>query len=237
VVNNSGSGTVGGDDPATVSNGTIVVSGISEANNYSITFTAPCASLVISGNAPTCDPLPAVVINEVDYDNPGTDSQEFIELRNNDAVPWNLFNYKVQLVNGSGTAVYQTYTLPSVSLAPGDFYVLCQVSSTVPNCDLAVIPDNAPNGTVQNGSPDAVALRDQNDNLIDVISYEGTTGAPYNEGGGTTLADVNAAGSTTVSIGRVPDGQDTNNNTADWQLLCVYSPGRRTRHRSIPMVT
>jgi hypothetical protein len=56
VINNSGSGSIGGDDPAVVSNGTIVISGISEDDAYSINFSSPCNALTVSGAAPSCEP-------------------------------------------------------------------------------------------------------------------------------------------------------------------------------------
>jgi hypothetical protein len=85
VINNGASGTVGGDDPATVPNGTITVSGISEADGYNVSFSAPCGTLSVSGSAPSCEPPPpppTLVINEVDYDQSSTDAAEFIELKN-----------------------------------------------------------------------------------------------------------------------------------------------------------
>ncbi|MBL8001394.1 MAG: lamin tail domain-containing protein, partial [Flavobacteriales bacterium] len=223
VVNNSGSGTVGGDDPAVVVNGTIVVSGITEGTPYSITFSAPCGALVKSGSAPACEPLPEVVINEVDYDQAGTDNAEWIELRNNGATAVDLNGYKVELVNGSagGAAVYKTIVLPSFSLAPGAYYVIGNNAAT-PNINLIQTPAA---DMIQNGAPDAIGLRDASNNLLDAISYEGTSGAPYQEGGGTTLADPGTAAATSASIVRFPDGADTDNNTTDWALACNSTPG------------
>ncbi len=223
VVNNSGSGTVGGDDPAVLVNGTIVVSGITEGTPYSITFTAPCGALVKSGSAPACEPLPLIVINEVDYDNPGTDNAEWIELRNNGSIAYDLNGYKVELVNGSagGAAVYKTIVLPTFSLAPGAYYVIGN-NATIPNINLVETPAT---DMIQNGAPDAIGLRDASNNLLDAISYEGTSGAPYQEGGGTTLADPGTTAAASASIGRYPDGADTNDNTADWALACVSTPG------------
>ena len=222
VVNNSGSGTVGGSDPATVPNGTITVTGISDANNYSITFTAPCSSVIVSGNAPTCEPLPAIVINEVDYDQPGADTEEFIELKNNGLTAIDLAGYTVQLINGVGPAIYQSYVLPTFSLAPGGYYVICTVGSVVPNCNLQV-PLTA-GGTIQNGAPDAVAVRDATSNLLDVVSYEGNTGAPYTETSGASLLDPGALTDTNLSISRFPDGADTQNNDDDFSTNCA-TPG------------
>ena len=225
VVNNSGSGSVGGDDPATVSNGTIVISGISDANAYSITFTAPCNTLTVSGSAPSCEPLPEIVINEVDYDQPGNDTEEFIELKNTGLSSIDLAGYTLQLVNGNlgGAAVYQSYVLPSFLLAPGGYYVICTAGSSVPNCNLQVTLTAG--GTVQNGAPDAIGLRDPANNLVDAVSYEGNAGAPYTEVSGALLLDPGSVNDTTLSIGRIADGTDTDNNDADFQLNCVHTPG------------
>ncbi len=85
-----------------------------------------------------------VVINEVDYDQPGTDTAEFLELKNVSAGTINLDPYSVQLVNGNagGAAVYRTINLPSVDLAAGDLYVICANAANTANCDLdAPAPD------------------------------------------------------------------------------------------------
>ena len=223
VVNNSGSGSVGGDDPALTTNGTIVVSGISEANNYSITFSAPCNTLTVSGTAPTCEPLPQVVINEVDYDNPGTDNAEWIELRNNGPIALDLAGFKVELVNGSGggAVVYKSITLPAHSLAPGAYYVIGNNLAT-PNLNLLETPAT---DMIQNGGPDAVGLRDAANNLLDAVSYEGTAGAPYFEGAGSPVADPGFVSAPNASVARFPDGTDTNNNLTDLVLSCSATPG------------
>ena len=63
-----------------------------------------------------------LVINEVDYDQPGADTAEFLELKNVSSSAINLDPYTVQLVNGSGggAVIYQTVQLPDFSLAAGD---------------------------------------------------------------------------------------------------------------------
>jgi hypothetical protein len=99
-----------------------------------------------------------------------------------------LGGYTVELVNGTGggAAVYQTVPLPVVDLADGDYFVICSNAATTVNCDLDVDPDT---DLIQNGSPDAVALRDATGALVDTVSYEGDTGAPYTEGSGVTRDD------------------------------------------------
>ncbi len=92
---------------------------------------------------PTPQPAGALVINEIDYDQPGTDAAEFIELYNNDTVAINLDPYTIVGINGvnGGSANYRTIELPPVTLAPGDYYVVCSNAATVPNCDLDADPN------------------------------------------------------------------------------------------------
>ena len=84
-----------------------------------------------------------LVINEVDYDQPATDTAEFLELKNVSASAIDLDPYSVELVNGNGggAVVYQTIDLPAVNLAAGDHYVICANAATTSNCDLDVAPD------------------------------------------------------------------------------------------------
>jgi predicted extracellular nuclease/methionine-rich copper-binding protein CopC len=162
-----------------------------------------------------------VVINEVDYDQPSTDTAEFLELKNISSHAVDLDPYTVELVNGNlgGAVVYATIALPAASLPAGDWYVICADPASTPNCDLDVSPDS---NLIQNGSPDAIGLK-VNGVLVDALSYEGVTGAPYTEGAtgaGTDTAVVGAP----EGLSRCPDGTDTNDNAADF-LLREATPG------------
>ena len=163
-----------------------------------------------------------VVINEVDYDQPSADTAEFLELKNISSHAVDLDPYTVELVNGNlgGAAVYRTVDLPAVSLAAGDWYVICANPANTPNCDLDVSPDT---DLIQNGSPDAIGLK-LNGVLVDALSYEGASGAPYIEGTGAG-ADTAASG-TAQGLSRCPDGSDTNDNATDF-LLRDATPGVR----------
>ncbi len=171
-----------------------------------VRFTAILALALIAGPAHS-----ALVINEIDYDQPGTDAAEFLELKNVGPDPINLDTYAVELVNGNagGTALYQTIDLPSVDLAAGDYFVVCANAANTLNCDLDVLPDT---NLIQNGAPDGVGLR-EGGLLVDAVSYEGNTGAPYTEGSGTGLVDDGV--SAIQSISRCQDGSDTDQNNAD----------------------
>jgi predicted extracellular nuclease len=161
-----------------------------------------------------------VVINEVDYDQASTDAAEFLELENVSGSAINLDTYVVQLVNGTGggATVYDTIDLPAVTLAADDYYVVCANTATVANCDL----DDGPNTDfIQNGAPDAIGLRNGS-TLVDALSYEGDSGAPYTETSGAGLNDNPDAG--TNGLSRCPDGTDTDVNNADF-LYASSTPG------------
>ncbi|MFN2197636.1 MAG: lamin tail domain-containing protein, partial [Anaerolineales bacterium] len=98
---------------------------------------------------------PDLVINEIDYDQPGTDYAEFVEIRNNGASTADLTGVSLVLVNGNGTSVYNTIDLSGYTLDAGDYFVVCGDATMVSNCDLDVSPDS---NLIQNGAPDAVAL-------------------------------------------------------------------------------
>ncbi|HWL32843.1 MAG TPA: ExeM/NucH family extracellular endonuclease [Gaiellaceae bacterium] len=180
----------------------------SDVNNtdFSLRTSSPGAANVCAG--------PKVVINEVDYDQPGTDTAEFLELKNTAAVAVNLDPYSVELVNGSGGAVYATFDLPAVSLAGGDYFVICADTATTANCDLNVTPDS---NLIQNGAPDGLRLVLAG-TTVDALSYEGNT-AGATEGSGVGLEDLADEG-----LSRCPDGNDTDANNVDFSLRAI-TPG------------
>ena len=165
------------------------------------------------------DVLPSgLVINEVDYDQPGSDAAEFIEIFNAGASAVSLDGLALQLINGSSASIYDTIDLPAAILGAGEFFVVCGDAANTPNCDLDTTPDT---NLIQNGSPDAIALV-QGTTIIDVISYEGSVAAPYVEGTGTSAADDSS--SDFLGLSRIPDGADSDSNDADFSLRCI-TPG------------
>lgn len=89
-----------------------------------------------------------VVINEIDTDNAGSDTQEFVELFGTPGAA--LDGLTLVFFNGSDDASYAAYDLDGVVLNAGGFAVIG--NEAVPNVDLIF-----PNGQLQNG-PDAVAV-------------------------------------------------------------------------------
>lgn len=191
-----------------------------------------CVTLVIglvavgSGSGAVSTTL---VINEVDYDQPGTDTAEFIEIFNATATPVDLSGLAVVLVNGANSTEYALANLSGV-LGAGAYAVVTAGTVPVPGGTLTF---TLPPGTVQNGSPDGIALFHTSTlTLIDALSYEGSinaaiiTGAPgtYDlvEGDAATAVDSTLVAG---SLSRLPNGTDTNNADGDWTFIETPTPG------------
>ncbi len=126
---------------------------------------------------------PAVFINEIHYDNAGTDTGEAIEVAapaGTDLTGWSLVLY-----NGNGGVVYQTValngTVPDQSNGYGTVFV--SVSG------------------IQNGAPDGVALIDNNGAVVQFLSYEGSFTATDGPAAGMTSQDIGVAESWTTAVG------------------------------------
>ena len=163
-----------------------------------------------------------VVINEVDYDQPGTDGAEFIEIKNVGTTAFSLQYLAVVMVNGAGGAAQTYLTISSPSwpaLEPGAYFVICGNNAATANCDHVAAPST---NLIQNGVPDAIALVNSlTDEVLDAVSYGGSV-IGYTEGTGTTAVDVNSIDGR--SLNRWPDGTDTNDNDGDFRVGCS-TPG------------
>ena len=158
----------------------------------------------------------AIVINEIDYDQPGTDTAEFIELFNSGTSTISLDNYTIDLINGSNSSSYRTINLSGFSIGADGYFVTCGDASLVANCDYSFTTTS---GWFQNGAPDAIALYDGT-TLVDSLSYEGIQ-SPFTEGDMLTISDSNTE---MGSIARIFNGMDSNNNALDFQQGCI-TPG------------
>jgi hypothetical protein len=201
------------------------------------TLTATLGSDSRSGQVNVGSPCPAgLVINEIDYDQVGTDTASFIEIYNPGASSVSLTNLAVVLVNGSNNSEYARYALSSAgaSLGAGHYLVIANSSVTVPAGELK-INVGASNDFIQNGAPDGVALIDTSTpSLIDALSYEGSITAgtitgfpsPVSLVEGTALPISTADSNTTNgSLVRSPNGHDTDNAASDWAFATTVTPG------------
>jgi hypothetical protein len=171
---------------------------------------------------------PTLIINEVDYDNVGTDSSEYLELFNPATTTTSLAGLAVVLVNGATNTEYGTIDLsPLVSIGPGKYIVIAGASVTVPTSAIKLDPVWTQD-ELQNGGPDGVAIVDTvKQAVLDAISYEGSITAAAITGFSTPITlvegqaiDSGLADSTTVTttLCRNPNGQDTNDALTDWTL-------------------
>lgn len=173
----------------------------------------------------------ALVINEVDYDQPGADAAEFIEIFNGTPAPVPLAGLQLVLVNGSNGTPYLTVDLADAgaALPAGGYLVVAAPGLAVAPGALRVDFPRAENN-VQNGDPDGIALFDAaTGQLVDALSYEGemrvTLGGVEHElveGRPTEVAD---RGDAPASLCRLPNGADTDDAAADWRLCAEPTPG------------
>ena len=152
----------------------------------------------------------SIIINEIDYDQPGSDIAEFIELYNPGSSDTSLDGYFIDLINGGTSSVYRSIDLTGFNIGASSYFVVCNDATLVKNCNH---PFTTNTGWIQNGAPDAIALYDGN-GLLDSLSYEGVF-SPFTEGSALTEVDSN---SFITSLVRLPNGIDTNNNLLDFKL-------------------
>ncbi len=198
-------------------------------------------------------PLGSLLINEVDYDNDGTDTAEFVELLNPTGAPINLANYALIFING------ETATAPTLagrcdfSSLPADKQTLGAASYLIVGPTSLVIPGTVTkldfasctggvktqSNAVQNGQRDAVALIERGNlgmgiapSVIDVITWEGHSNAFTTSIDGQSLTINTVEGTETSasdpgvgSLCRLPNGKDTDNQSVDWKLCSASTPG------------
>ena len=219
-----------------------------DATSVSFTFTAGAAEATVTLTATldaamfnatvmiTTAPPADLVINEVDYDNVGSDDREFIEIYNPSTTTRTLDGLAVVLINGSGaTMIYRTYALTG-TLAGRGYLVLAASTVTVP-AGVTVIPlagarDNVQNGGAATEPGDAIVLLNTATGaVVDALSYESAITAPVSAGG-TPIPLVSgrrttATDSNTVigSLSRAPNGSDTGDDQTDWIFTPTLTPG------------
>ena len=148
-----------------------------------------------------------IFINEIHYDNTGTDAGEAIEIVAPEGT--NLAGYSLVLYNGSGAAAYDTKVLSGTVGAPKS------VTQTYPV-----------NG-IQNGAPDGVALIGPGSAVIQFLSYEGTFTAVGGPASGvvSTSIGVSENGSETIGMSLGLSGSGDSYGDFTWQTARTSSFG------------
>ncbi|WP_057937998.1 DUF5689 domain-containing protein [Algoriphagus resistens] len=125
-----------------------------------------------------------VFINEIHYDNSGTDIGEAIEIAGpagTDLSEWSLVLY-----NGANGTVYDTDNLAGSIPDLGNGY--------------GVVALSYPSNGIQNGSPDGIALI-QNGTVIQFLSYEGSFQAVGGPADGMSSSDIGVSEAGTAPVG------------------------------------
>ena len=133
----------------------------------------------------TAPPTTSVFINEIHYDNKGTDEGEAIEI--SAPTGTDLSGWTVVLYNGADTrrSPYSTESVGTTAGICGSF-------------DLHLI--EFPTNGIQNGSPDGIALVDASGHVVQFLSYEGSFTASSGPASGlsSTAMPKSESGSTPI---------------------------------------
>lgn len=123
------------------------------------------------GDGVRCSWPRLIEINEVDYDQPGADDAEFIELINRGEESAEMSGLVIELVNGDNYQVYRRIPLdPLGELGPGEIGLIANASLELPP-GVPAIRISA-SGFIQNG-PDAIVVLDEDGRQLDAIVYGG----------------------------------------------------------------
>ena len=144
--------------------------------------------------------IPNLVITEINYNAPGSDTTEFIEIFNNDTAMVNLAGY--HFVQGV------TYTFPSVNIDTNS-YVLVSIDSLAFFNTFGITSYQWTSGGLSNGGEDIILVTDQGD-TVDVVDYDDSNPWP-------TSADGNGP-----SLSLCNPNMD-NNNGANWSASITFA--------------
>ncbi|PAP79415.1 hypothetical protein B1759_13885 [Rubrivirga sp. SAORIC476] len=132
---------------------------------------------------PPPTPGASVWVNEIHYDNTGTDAGEGIEVAGPAGTA--LTGWALVLYNGNGGAVYDTFPL-SGTLADQQNGFGTAWTATL---------------GLQNGGPDGIALVDPSGSVVQFLSYEGTFTAVGGPADGLVSVDIGVQESSTTPVG------------------------------------
>ncbi|WP_338218494.1 DUF5689 domain-containing protein [Algoriphagus sp. oki45] len=140
--------------------------------------------LILLGLLPFSGWSQEVFINEIHYDNSGTDTGEAIEIAGPAGI--DLTGWSIVLYNGSGGAAYDTKNL----------------NGTIPDSGngFGFVVQTYPTNGIQNGSPDGIALVN-NGTVVQFLSYEGSFTAVGGPAAGMTSTDIGVQEPGTTPIG------------------------------------
>lgn len=129
-----------------------------------------------------------VFLNEIHYDNAGSDNGEFVELAG--VAGTNLTGWSLALYNGNNGMVYDTIALSGSLVGSSEGY-------------LAIATPG-----IQNGGNDGIALVNAQGQLVEFLSYEGTLTALDGPALGVTSTDIGVSEPSNTPVGFSLQRQD-----------------------------
>ncbi|ELR23229.1 uncharacterized protein ACA1_068130 [Acanthamoeba castellanii str. Neff] len=211
-----------------------------DTNDNSVDFAAGCATPA-SANVLIADieicfttTLSDIVINEIDYTQPGSDNKEFIELHNRanyDQTSSNIASYVLNIIDDTNATVLTT-ALSAAGYQPNipvhGYWILCVAGSA----DFCTGPGARPVGEAIFELPSAIDWLPNPGGesssysiqlvgpggILDVLTYGGTQpGVTL----GTGVDDIDRANEGRFGVSRYPDSWDTANNAENFRATCI----------------
>jgi hypothetical protein len=169
-----------------------------------------------------CEPAFAgITINELMPDPAGTDAnQEWVELYNSDSTPVDVGGWSVEIVTSSSRK--GVWTIPSGVRVPAKGFLLIG-GSAVAGADVAVPAGHFELGNASS-SGDMVRLVDGAARFIDTVIYGPNNSDGFTQDDGVVATSLVAMPGSGKSIGRNPDGTDTQVSGSDFRALPSPSP-------------
>jgi len=157
------------------------------------------AGLLPIAAAPVVLGATPVFINEIHYDNAGTDAGELIEIAG--PAGTDLTGWTIELYNGAGGARYDADAL----------------SGTIPNQQggFGTVSISYPSNGVQNGSPDGIALVNGT-TVVQFLSYEGAFAGTSHTASGLTSVDIGRSETGSEALGQALQLQGTGSSYEDF---------------------
>jgi predicted extracellular nuclease len=150
----------------------------------------------------TCAQATNVFINEIHYDNAGSDVGEFFEIAA--PVGTDLSAWSVVLYNGSNGGTYGS----AISLSSG---------ASTQDATTTYVTVTLPANGLQNGSPDGLALINSAGEVVQFLSYEGAFTATNGPAQGMTSEDIGVSEPGTTLVGDSLQLAGTGTEYADFQ--------------------
>lgn len=139
-----------------------------------------------------------VFINEIHYDNDGTDTNEGIEIAGTAGT--DLSGWAIELYNGNGGTLYDAIAL----------------SGTLADQQNSMGTQFFARSGIQNGAPDGIALVDNTGTVVQFLSYEGTLTATEGTAAGMTSTDIGVSETSSTAVGHSLQLSGTGTTYADF---------------------